>query len=94
MSSSRVIFRVHAVQRMFERNLSLKKIVQAVRSGKTVEDYSLEMPEPSRLVLGFHGKRPLHVVISENQKTNVITIITAYSPDPANWNKGFMRRRS
>jgi len=79
---------------MFERNIPVKNVIQATHSGKIVEDYSLEMPEPSRLVLGFHGKRPLHVVISENQKTNVITIITAYVPEPAKWDKGFMRRRS
>ena len=94
MSNARVVFRVHAVQRMFERTIPVQNVVDAVHSGKTVEDYSMEMPEPSRLVLGFHGKRPLHVVISENQKTNVITIITAYPPDPAKWDKDFMRRRS
>src|SRR5512133_3388501 len=70
-------FRVHAVQRMFERNVSAKKVSQALVSGETIEDYSSEMPEPSRLVLGFQGKHPFHVVTSENSETNQITIITA-----------------
>jgi hypothetical protein len=79
---------------MFERRVSAQKVAQTVNAGETIEDYSSEMPEPSRLILGFHGKRPLHVVVSENQKTNEITIITVYIPDPGKWHKDFKRRRS
>ncbi len=61
-----LFFRVHAVQRMFERKVSVKKVSQALQSGEIIEDYSSEMPEPSRLILGFQGKRPFHVVTSEN----------------------------
>ena len=94
MNSPKVLFRVHAVQRMFERNVSAKKVSQALQSGETIEDYTAEMPEPSRLILGFQGKRPFHVVTSENPGTNEMTIITAYIPDPDKWNKDFKSRRS
>ena len=79
---------------MFERNISVKNVAQALQSGEMIEDYSSEMPEPSRLILGFHRKRALHVVTSENQKVHEITVITVYLPDPGKWNKGFTRRRS
>ena len=94
MNNLEIIFRVHAVQRMFERNVSAKKVSQALQSGETIEDYSVEMPEPSRLILGFQGKRPFHVVTSENPVTNETTIITVYVPDPDKWNKDFRSRRS
>ena len=94
MNNPKVLFRVHAVQRMFERSISAKKISQSLQSGETIEDYSGEMPEPSRLILGFQGKRPFHVVTSENPETNEITIITVYIPDPDKWNKDFKNRRS
>ena len=94
MNNPKVLFRVHAVQRMFERNVSAKKVSQVVQSGETIEDYSAEMPEPSRLILGFQGKRPFHVVTSENPETNEITIITVYIPNPDKWNKDFKGRRS
>ena len=94
MNNPKVIFRVHAVQRMFERNVSAKKVSQALQAGETIEDYSAEMPEPSRLILGFQGKRAFHVVISENPETNETTIITVYIPDPDKWNKDFKSRRS
>jgi len=89
----RIFFRVHAVQRMFERNISAKKVSQALQSGEIIEDYSTEMPEPGRLILGFQGKRPFHVVASENQEHNRVTIITVYIPDPQKWTKDFKSRR-
>jgi hypothetical protein len=94
VNNPKVLFRVHAVQRMFERNISVKKVCQALRSGETIEDYSTEMPEPSRLILGFQGKRPFHVVTSENPNVNEITIITVYIPDSDKWKKDFRSRRS
>jgi len=94
VSNLKIVFRVHAVQRMFERNISVKRVRQALETGEIVEDYSTEMPEPSRLILGFQGKRPFHVVTSENSETNETTIVTVYVPDPGKWNKDSKSRRS
>ena len=94
MNNSKILFRVHALQRMFARGISYKKIRQVLEAGETVEDYSAEMPEPSRLILGFQGKRPFHMVASENPKANEIIIITVYIPEPDKWNKDFKSRRS
>ena len=94
MNRPRILFRVHALERMFERNVPVKKVSQAVQTGEIIEDYSAEMPEPSRLILGFQGKRPFHIVTSENPVTNEITIITVYIPDPQKWDKYFKGRRS
>jgi hypothetical protein len=88
-----LLFRVHAVERMFERNISLKKVSQAIQSGELIEDYSSEMPEPGGLVLGFQGNRPFHVVTSENMEMNETTIITVYIPDPQKWTRDFRSRR-
>jgi hypothetical protein len=78
---------------MFERRVSVEKVAAALQSGETIEDYSGEMPEPSRLILGFQGKRPFHLVVSEDPETNQITIITVYVPDPDKWHKDFKSRR-
>jgi hypothetical protein len=79
---------------MFERNIPLKNISQALHSGEVIEDYSAEMPEPSHLILGFQGKLPFHVVTSENVEENITTIITVYNPDPQKWKKDFRVRRA
>jgi hypothetical protein len=93
MKDPQLLFRVHAVQRMFERKVSVKNVIQALQSGEIIEDYSSEMPEPSRLLLGFRRNRPFHVVISENVKSNITTVITVYNPNPDKWKKGFRRRQ-
>ena len=90
----RILFRTHAVQRMFERNVSMKRVQEAVDTGVTVEDYSAEMAEPGRLILGYQGSRPFHLVISENPETNLTTIITVYIPDPDRWNKNYKSRKA
>lgn len=94
MNHRDVIFRVHAVQRMFERNVPVKNVLQTIEAGETIEDYSTEMPDSSRLILGFQGKRPVHVVCSENLQTNETIVITVYIPDSGKWSKDFKRRRS
>jgi hypothetical protein len=88
----KIYFRVHAVQRMFERRVTMKNVLGAIKTGAMIEDYSLEMPEPGRLILGFQGKRPFHAVTSENSAANEITVITVYNPDPDKWSKDFRSR--
>jgi hypothetical protein len=79
---------------MFERKIAVSSVSHAVRSGETIEDYSAEMPQPGRLILGFQGKRPLHVVVSEDPKAGEITVITVYIPDQNRWDRQFKSRRS
>jgi len=93
VNQSRVLYRIHAIQRMFERNVSAQNVARALESGETIEDYSAEMPEPSRLILGFQGKHPFHLVTSENPEANETTIITVYIPDAARWDSAFKSRR-
>lgn len=88
-----LLFRVHAIQRMFERHISVKNVIQVLESGEIIEDYSAEMQEPSRLILGFHGKRAFHVVTSDDLEGSQIVVITVYVPDPHKWNKKFTSRR-
>jgi len=92
--NQKILFRVHAIQRMFERGIYEKKVRHAFESGETVEDYSSEMPEPGRLILGFQGKHPIHVVASENQPANEVIVITVYIPDTDKWDKDFKSRKS
>ena len=81
--SGRIIFRVHAVQRMFERKIDEEDVRHVIRTGETIEDYPADQPYPSRLILGRRNRRPLHVVAAYNNDDDQIIIITVYEPDPA-----------
>ena len=85
------LFRAHAVQRMFEREISLGKVRDALSVHDVIEDYSSELPEPGCLLFGLQGRRAFHVVTSENEKQT--TVITVYHPSPDKWKKDFRSRR-
>ncbi len=93
MSPRRVIFRIHAIQRMFERRISEQNVRQVLQSGRMVEDYSNDMPFPSGLMLSRRGTRPLHVVMAENTRDNESVVITVYEPDPSQWKADFKSRK-
>jgi hypothetical protein len=89
----KILYRAHAVQRMFEREISASKVRKALEAGDVIEDYSSEMPEPSRLLIGFQGKRPFHVVTAEWPEANEIAVITVYLPDVNKWKKDYRSRK-
>ncbi len=81
----KLIYRQHAVRRMFERSISTAEVDAALASGRVIEDYPSDTPYPSRLWLGFAGNRPLHVVYADNPGENGRIIISVYEPNPALW---------
>jgi len=93
LSGERLVFRVHAIQRMFEREISKEDIRQVLATGKTIEAYPDDKPYPSRLVLGWIGSRPIHVVVADNPTQGETIVITVYEPDLARWEPGFDKRR-
>lgn len=79
---------------MFEREISGKNVRRALEGRDVVEDYSGEMAEPSQLILGYQGRRPFHLVVSEKKGTNELVIVTVYLPEPGKWMKDHRTRRS
>jgi len=93
MSQFRLVFRVHAIQRMFQRRISEEEVKQVVATGETVETYPTDTPFPSRLILGWSGSRPIHVVAADDAPTQETIIVTVYQPDTTEWDSGFTRRK-
>ena len=54
---SRFVYRVHALQRMFEREIERSVGESVIQSGTTIESYPEDTPHPSRLVLGWDRDR-------------------------------------
>lgn len=93
MSQLRLVFRVHAIQRMFQRRISEEEVKQVIATGETIETYPTDKPFPSRLVLGWSGSRPIHVVAADDTHAQETIIVTVYQPDAAEWEAGFKRRK-
>ena len=86
-------FRLHAVQRMFERGITVVNVKEVIKTGKIIESYPNDKPFQSYLLLGFINQNPLHVVIATDPDTKKTIVITVYTPDPKLWEKGFKRRK-
>jgi hypothetical protein len=78
---------------MFERQISPHDVRAVIGSGETIDDYPDDKPYPSRLILGWRGARPVHVVVAHNMSDNERIVITVYEPDAELWEFGFRRRR-
>ncbi|NMP23147.1 DUF4258 domain-containing protein [Sulfobacillus harzensis] len=90
---SRFVYRVHALQRMFERQIERSVVESVIQSGTTIESYPEDTPYPSRLVLGWDRDRPVHVVVADNPHDEETIVITVYQPDPMRWDASFSRRQ-
>lgn len=93
MTSAKLVFRFHAIQRMFERGISKKDVRQIIAEGQTIENYPKDTPYPSRLVLGWLEGRPLHTVVADDVEGRQTIVITVYEPDPSKWEPDFRARK-
>ena len=89
----KITFRAHAVRRMFERVVSTDEVRAVLATGETIADYPVDTPYPSRLVLGWRGDRPLHVVAAYNATDDETIVVTVYEPVTADWEPDFRRKK-
>ena len=94
MTGHSLVFRAHAIQRMFQRGISEEDVRHVLDTGEVVREYPDDRPYPSRLVLGWFGPRPIHVAVAHNQDYDELIVITVYEPDPDQWEPGFLREKS
>ena len=90
--AGKIIFRTHAIKRMFQRRVDEKDVRSVLETGEIVEVYPDDTPYPSRLILGWLESRPLHVVAADNIADNETIVITIYEPEQDKWSPNFQRR--
>ncbi len=89
-----LVYGVHAIQRMVKRRISHNDVRKVLAEGKEIESYPGDFPHPIRLLPGWCGQRPIHVVAAENAADNETIIVSVYEPDPDRWESGFERRKT
>ncbi len=90
----RLVFRVHAIERMFQHGIGGGDVRRVLEDGETIKSYPDDTPYPSRLVLGWLDVRPVHVVAADDIEGGKVFVVTVYEPDPEIWELGFRRKRS
>ena len=94
MDAGPLVFRIHAIKRMFQRRISKEDVQEVLETGETIETYPDDEPYPSRLLLGWRHMRPLHVVAAENVEFGETIVSTAYESDREEWEQDFKKRRA
>jgi hypothetical protein len=90
-NQKKIIWKRHALERMLERGLSRAIVLQVIANSELIEDYSEDRPSPSGLLLGWDGKRPVHIVTTLEE--DVIGVITVYEPTTEYFEPDFRTRR-
>lgn len=93
MDCASTTFSGHALQRMFVRGIRTDDVIAVLGDFELVAEYPDDQPYPSRLILGWIGTMPLHVVVSQNVQDYACYVITAYVPDIGRWQADFKTRR-
>ena len=79
--------------RLAERSISRNEILEAVDSMEIIEEYVEKRYLPSYLLFARSDTRPLHVLIAADVTDDNVRIITAYEPDPNEWDEFLKKRR-
>ena len=82
----------HILKRLMQRGIFQASVVQAIRSGEIIEQYPNDYPYPSCLLLGTtEAGEALHIVCGIGE--GKVWLITAYHPDPDEWESDLKTRR-
>ncbi len=86
-----ITYRWHALVRMRERSIDFDDIRRILDEGDTIERYPNDVPFPSRLLLGWVARRPMHIVAAD-EATDSVIVVTVYDPRPEDWSQDFRSR--
>ncbi|MCW3111046.1 MAG: hypothetical protein JWQ09_5552 [Segetibacter sp.] len=77
---------------MFERNIQPEDVIDAVRMGEVIMEYTDDKPYPSYLILKFVHNRPIHIVVARNDENGFCFVITVYQPTSKLWSTDFKNK--
>jgi Domain of unknown function (DUF4258) len=86
-----ILYSAHALKRIFQRGLTLQAVARAMEASEVIAHYPDDQPYPSKLVLGWDGGVPMHVVAALTEQGDTV-VITAYVPEPGLWDETFKRK--
>lgn len=84
-----IIMTQHVVKRCQERGITYDELLNAIKGGEIIEQYTDDAPYPSCLIL---GNGPLHIVAGVGQ--GMLWVITAYRPSMDKWEPDWKTRKA
>jgi len=93
LTERKIVWTYHINMRLTERSIDREEILNSIDTLEIIEEYLENRYLPSYLLYALSGKKFLHIVVAADVTEENIRIITAYEPDPSEWNGSLKRRR-
>ena len=91
-AKKKILFLPHAVTQMSrpDRMISISDVKETVTEGEIIEEYQDDPRGKSYLIFHRPSSRAVHVVCAP--KRDYLAIITAYIPNPLQWDSSLSKR--
>ena len=93
MTYEELFFRVHAIERMLEQDITEVEVRDVIENGHLIEQETDQFGARKSLHLHVVAERPLHVLPVDDDEARRTEVITVYEPDFNRWKPGFRTRR-
>jgi len=89
----KILWTYHVNMRMTARSVPRAVILESVDRFDVIESYPEDKYLPSYLVWTEYAGEIFHVLFAADVPNDQVRIITAYRPDPDEWDKDLRKRR-
>lgn len=79
--------------RLRHRFISREAILESHACYEILEEYQEDKYFPSYLIRSVFRKDIIHIVFAVDQKEDNVRVVTAYLPNPDEWERNFKTRR-
>ena len=90
---NRLYWTYHVTMRMEKRSIPSQIVRDSVESYEVIEAYPDDQYLPSYLIYARHGGMTFHVLFAADVPGKNVRIVTAYQPNPHEWEADFKRRK-
>ena len=93
LTERKIVWTYHIHMRLAERSIARDEILKSIGTMEALEEYLENRHLPSYLLYATSGNKVFHMVVAVDVPDDNIRIITAYEPDPGEWNESLKKRR-
>lgn len=88
-----LLWTYHVQMRLEGRSISRTAILESVETYEVIESYPEDKYLPSYLVFSQHSGEVMHILFATDVIGRNVRLVTAYKPDPAEWEPDLRTRR-
>lgn len=88
-----IFWTYHVNMRLLDRFIARRRILESVDTYEIIESYPADKYLPSYLILARHSGEAFHVLFAVDVAGDNVRIVTAYRPNPDEWQPDLRTRR-